>query len=389
MHTVQVSSSEAALKGSYVRSMLERRLTDQIRYTLSRKGFTNFTIERSQARIIIDGVDPQEASKALSRVFGAASIIPCLRTTTDFEDITQKALQIARDTIQDDESFAVRAKAIGEHPYSSNELAVRIGSDVLRSMSQNGVHVNLDRPDRVIYVEARDHSGFVYTEVIHGPGGYPYGSQGRLVSLFSGGIDSPVATWMMMKRGADVVPVFFDQRPYVGEEYRERALEAAKILSDYVPLSSFSLYVADLSSVMEKILSSRKPGLRCILCKRSMYRLASQIAHKLGARGLITGESMGQVASQTLDNLAVLSEASKLPVYRPLIAFDKVEIEAVSKRIGTYAVTARRVEGCSVVPKRPKTRSNLEDIKKLEDELDLAVLEPRIADQLERVKFSA
>lgn len=354
MNTILVSSAETPLKSRFVRSMLERRLVDHIRLVLSMHGFHELRINRSQARIFIEGADPQKAPVILSSIFGVSTVMSSLRTSPDLEEVIKKAVDVAKNTIRSQQSFAVRAKAYGKHPYSSQDLAIRIGSEVLQSMSEEGVHVDLDHPDKVIYIEAREEACFIYTEVLHGPGGYPYGSQGRLLALFSGGIDSPVATWMMMKRGADAIPLFFDQRPYVGNDYYERALQAAEIISRYVPLPSFSLYVANLSRVMEKILSTSQPALSCVLCKRSMYRVACRIAHKLGAEGLITGESLGQVASQTLVNLGVLSEAASLPVYRPLIAFDKVEIEGISKKSGPTRLLREESKDAPLSRKNPR-----------------------------------
>ena len=385
METVLVSLAEVVLKSRAVRRLLERRLVNHIRFFLSREGFTDFNVYRAQGRLRVEGVETQRVARVLSKVFGAASIMPALRTTTDLDEITELALGVARRSIREQEAFAVRAKVVGEHPYSSRDLAVRIGSEVLEALSEKGVHVDLDEPDRVIYVEAREDAAFIYTKVIPGPGGLPYGSQGRLVALFSGGIDSPVAAWMMMKRGGHVLPLFLDQRPYVGEDYYDRALEAARIIGGYVPRTHFSLYVADFGEVMERILECEKPKLRCVLCKRSMYRVASLLAHKLRARGVVTGESLGQVASQTLHNLAVLSEATTLPIYRPLIGLDKVEIERIARRIGTYDATARRVEGCSVVPRRPTTKAELRVIKELEEELGMKELEAKSARQLKKL----
>lgn len=385
--TLLVSSAETPLKSRYVRSMLERRLADQIRLVLSINRFNDVKIHRSQARIYIEAPELENASEIVSRVFGVSTLMPSSRSSPDFEDIVNKAVDVAKNTIQMNESFAVRAKAYGKHVYTSQDLATRIGSDILQSMQDKQVQVNLDHPDRVIYVEAQE-AGFIYTEILHGPGGYPYGSQGRLLALFSGGIDSPVATWMMMKRGADVTPLFFDQRPYVGTSYYERAIQAADIISKHVPKRRFDLYVANFGAVMEKILSTDKPALRCVLCKRSMYRVASKIATNLNSEGLVTGESLGQVASQTLGNLAVLSEAATVPVYRPLIGLDKVEIEGIAKRIGTYHATARRVEGCTVIPNKPKTRSNLDAVREVETQLGLTVLEDRIPDEIQCVRFS-
>jgi len=388
MDTVLVSLAEVALKSRPVRDLLERRLINQIRFFLSREGFTAFNIRRMQGRICIETGDPQKAAEILSkRLFGAATIMPALRTTTNIDEITRSAIKIAAQSINPHESFAVRPRTVGDHPYTSRDLAVQIGAVILEKLREKEIHVNLDEPDRIIHVEAREDAAFIYTQILRGLGGLPYGSQGRLVSLFSGGIDSPVAAWMMMKRGAQVLPLFLDQRPYVGESYYQRVLEAARIMGGYVPVSGFSLYIINFCGVMERILTYREPSLRCVLCKRAMYRAASALASRHRAQGIITGESLGQVASQTLQNLSVLSEAVTLPIYRPLIGLDKLEIGRIAETIGTYEATAKKVEGCTVVPSKPKTRAVLEKVKEAEEELGLTELTAEAATQIQRVKL--
>jgi len=193
----------------------------------------------------------------------------------------------------------------------------------------------------------------------------------RHLALFSGGIDSPVATWLMMKRGAEVLPLLMDQRPHVGDSYVERAERACRAIGEYVPSKEFLLYEAPMGDVMSRIMETPVPKLRCVLCKRSMYRIADIFGKEKDARGIVTGESLGQVASQTLDNLYVIDDASDLPVLRPNIGLDKVEIEGLARGIGTYDLTARKVEGCTVVPDRPSTQARLEQVLELEEELGL------------------
>ena len=389
MDTVLLSTAEVVLKSKSVRRLLERRLMDYIKFSLYKEGFRGFNVYRMQGRICVEGVEAERAAGVLSKLFGVVSVMPALRTTADLDDIVRCAVDAAGRVLEDRGSFAVRAKVVGEHPYSSRDLEVRVGSEILEALRGRGIHVDLDEPERVVYVEVRGDAAFIYTEVIPGPGGLPYGSQGRLVSLFSGGIDSPVAAWMMMKRGAHVLLLFLDQRPYVGEDYYTRALEAAKVLRGYVPLRDFNLHIVGFGEVMERILGCERPNLRCVLCKRSMYRVASLVAQRLRAQGLVTGESLGQVASQTLHNLAVLSEATTLPIYRPLIGLDKVEIERVARRIGTYEVTAKGVEGCSVVPRRPTTKADLGKVREMEEKLGIRELEGEAVRQMRKVRLEA
>ena len=368
---VIVSPGETALKSRVVRSFLGKMLLEQVRFTLSKAGFKDFAIENSQGRLYTYLTETANAVQFLCKLFGVTHVIPATKIGPERAEISQHVVREASRILGPGQSFAIRPKVVGSQTYTGRELAYSLGSDVLHALSSREISVNLDKPDRTIYVEVRQEGVFVYSEILDGPGGYPYGSQGRLISLFSGGIDSPVATWMMMKRGASVIPVFLDQRPYTSEEYYCRAVEAAKTIRGFVPLANYSLRIVEFGPVMERIMQCRNPRLRCVLCKRAMYRVASEFAFRAGARGFITGESLGQVASQTLDNLLVLSEAASVPVYRPLIGLDKVEIQEKARKIGTYEVTAKDVGGCKAVPSKPKTKSRSEEVASLERELDL------------------
>jgi thiamine biosynthesis protein ThiI len=187
-----------------------------------------------------------------------------------------------------------------------------------------------------------------------------------------------------MKRGVEVLPLFMDQTPYVGESYLRRAEDAFKALQKYAPSESFSLYSAPMGPVMERITQSPEPKFTCILCKRAMYRIAEEFCKYKRAKAIITGESLGQVASQTLDNLYVLDSSVNTPVLRPLIGLDKVEIEDRARAIGTYAVTAHRVEGCKAVPSTPATKSRIDKMQRLEEHLSLHDLCAEAAKQIKR-----
>ncbi len=384
--TILVAYSEIALKSRYVRNRLERMLAEHIGFALRRKGFEDFQVLRRFGRLYVEGV-PQEAAAFVAKVFGVASAMPAHRTDSSLDSVIGLMVDVAAGAIKGGESFAIRPKVVGEHPYSSRDLAVKGGSAVLEALSDREVRVNLDEPDVTLHVEVRDRDAFVYTRIVPGVLGLPYGSQGRMVSLFSGGIDSPVAAWLMMKRGVAVLPLLMDQRPWVGEGYIERAEDAFRSIMEYAPVADFDLYVAPMGGVMGAIMESPEPRFRCVLCKRAMYRIASAFAREKKAKGVITGESLGQVASQTLDNLYVLDEAAEMPVIRPVIGLDKVEIEDVARRIGTYEVSAVRVDGCKVVPGKPATRSSTEKIYDLEERLDLKRLCLEAAARIERRVF--
>lgn len=377
---------EIALKSRYVRNRLERVLSEQIRLILKKNGYERFKVSRRFGRIYVDEVD-NEAALIISRVFGVVSSMPAYEACPNLDSIIRTLLERAEIVLREKDTFAVRPRLIGEHNFSRRDLAVHGGSAILEAFTEKKISVNLDEPDKTFYIEVRDNRAFIYTNIIQGVAGLPYGTQGRVVSLFSGGIDSPVATWMLMKRGVEILPLFMDQVPYVGQDYVERAKQAFNHLKDYVPDESFSLYVANISDIMKKILECEEPRYRCIICKRSMYKIAEFFAIDKQAKGIVTGESLGQVASQTLDNLYVLNEVASIPVFRPIIGLDKVEIEHVAQRIGTYKLTAKSVSGCTVVPETPATKSSVKKIKELEKKLKMDHLCKNIAETISRIKI--
>jgi thiamine biosynthesis protein ThiI len=367
--TILASYSEIALKGRYVRSQLEKQLVGHIKHQLRRAGYPDSEVTRRFGRIYVEGV-PGEAAGVVAKVFGVVHAMPSTETTTDFESVIEAIVEESRRALSNGIGFAVRPKVVGSHPYGSREVAVEAGSRVLEA-HEFRVYVNLDEPDVTLYAEVRDKAAYVYSSIVPGVMGLPYGSQGRAVSLFSGGIDSPVAAWMMMKRGLDVHPLFMDQTPHVGPSYIERVKQSFRAVTEYVPVDGFKLFSAPMGPVMTRILESPEPRYTCIMCKRSMYRIAEAYAEDNGLKAVVTGESLGQVASQTMANLFVLDDAVSIPVLRPLIGLDKVEIENIARTVGTYDITARKVEGCTAVPPNPATRSRIEVISRLEEELGL------------------
>ena len=373
MQTILVAYGEIALKSRYVRSQLEKSLAGNIENILKRNGYEDFQVLRRFGRIYVDNAK-EGMVELISKIFGVANAMPSQKTTSDIKKIIDLTVKIASKQHDPGKSFAIRSKVVGEHEYGSQDLAIKTGSAVMEKLKDTDIRVNLTKPDLTINIEVRDNDAFIYTKTLKGVGGLPYGTQGKLVSLFSGGIDSPVATWMIMKRGGAVLPLFMDQRPYVGENYVTRAKDTIKQIRRLVPKKKYSLFIAPMGNIMEAILQSPEPRYRCVLCKRAMYRIAVDFAKNNGARGIITGESLGQVASQTLENLYVLDEAVEFPIIRSTIGLDKVEIENIAKEIDTYNITAVSIDGCTVVPSGPTTRAKLDKVIELENHLNLVEL---------------
>jgi thiamine biosynthesis protein ThiI len=260
-------------------------------------------------------------------------------------------------------------KRVGTHTFSSNDKAIEYGNLLRKEFPH--LKVNLAHPDKMIHIEIRANEAYLYDTVIKGVGGLPLGVEGTLVALVSGGIDSPVAAWMMMKRGCRIIPLFVALDVFLDDTTIARAQRVVDKLAKYQPGIELTV-VPDtyLAAVQEELVHRHLEKYTCIFCKRRMYRVAAAYAKKTGAKGIVTGESIGQVASQTLDNLVVLTDAAEIPVYRPLIGFDKEETVIIAREIGTFGQSISHASGCTAVPKGPSTKAKLDTIREIESTLE-------------------
>ncbi|MEX2724263.1 MAG: tRNA uracil 4-sulfurtransferase ThiI [Candidatus Freyarchaeota archaeon] len=366
---VLVRYGELSLKSEPTRSFMENVLIRNIKWMLNRKKVPYDSISRERGRIFLSSDSPRMVGQALSSVFGVVSTSPVLVTSSEMDEIIRLSERVADVLIKPNDSFAIRARRVGTHNFTSIDVEKKVGEVILARTRNLNTKVNLTQPDKCIFIEVREKKTYIYHEIFPGPGGLPYNSEGKMVALFSGGIDSPVAMWLMMKRGCKVVPIYFDNMPYTDESNYNRAMSVIKILREYATQDKFYIYVVPHGKTLEKAITQAPRRLTCLLCKRAFYRVATIIAEKENAKGIITGESLGQVASQTLDNLMVLNEATHLPVFRPLIGLDKLEIEGIAKKIGTYEASCIKTVGCLAVPDKPRTKAKLEEVKKAEEEL--------------------
>ena len=351
--------SEIALK-----SLPVRRRWEDVLITNLQKALPGCKVRKSWGRIWLEGpVDPEK----LKKVFGIVSFSECERCSLQEMDSYIMDFCMRAD-LDKAKTFALRLRRVGDHPFTSHEKTVELADKILERFPN--LKVNLDNPDATIYVEIRDNDCYLYRDVIKGAGGLPLGVEGKLVALFSGGIDSPVAAWMMMKRGCKIIPVYADLTSFSSEGALKKAEAVIETLKAYQPDIELRVVKDDFLSRAKLVM--RKYDLEnytCLICKRYMYRLAESIAMEVGAKGIVTGESLGQVASQTLDNLFVLDSAICMPIYRPLIGFDKVEAEGIARKIGTFEPSTMPVEGCNAVPYKPATKGKLEKALKIEEEL--------------------
>ena len=361
MERYLVRYGEIFLKSDPVRRRWEQVLADAIRERMP-----GVAVRTGRGRLWVDGPVDREALSCIFGVVSFSPVAPCFLDDLDEAVLAYWERKVARADVA---SFAVRVKRVGNHSFSSQEKAASLGA--LIGASYPGLQVDLTNPDLTLHIEIRDERCYLYHEVFPGPGGLPPGTQGTLVALVSGGIDSPVAAYMMMKRGCRILPLMVALDGFLDESVVARAEAVVERLRPYQPdIALHVLKDAYLLRAKEVLRRTGQERYTCVLCKRRMYRLAGAYAAEHGAIGFVTGEALGQVASQTLDNLRVLDDAAPLPVYRPLIGFDKEEIIAIARRIGTFQTSITQTTGCRAVPSMPTTKAKLELVQEFEAGVD-------------------
>ena len=363
-----VHYNEVALKGKN-RSWFEEVLARNMRLALSRTGSTE--VKRLYGRLLVrlgEETAWTQAAAELQRVFGIAHILPVLVVAPDLEAI-KKAAALAVSGEDGVRTFGVKCKrATKDFPYDSMDVQREVGA-VIKAMT--GWPVNLDKPDLPVRVELVNKAAFLGFHRLEGPGGLPTGVSGRVVCLLSGGIDSPVAAHRVLRRGATATFVHFHSYPYTGVESQEKVRDLAEKVQ---PIGRRSrLYRVPFAELQRKIVSSSPAPLRVILYRRFMVRVADAIARMERALALVTGENLGQVASQTLENLRVIDAVSTLPILRPLIGMDKLEIVAEAKQIGTFETSIEPHGDCCsfLMPPNPATSSTLEELDAAESRLEV------------------
>ncbi len=333
---------------------------------------------RVRGRIYLRTDRAEKTAQALERVFGVSTVSPAKQTKSEFSAIAETALALADAIILENSSFAVRCHRVGVQPYSSMELCRELGSQILESFKKRNLRVNLTSPNVTVNVEVRDKEAYVYSETLRGAGGFPMGTQGKTVCLLSGGIDSPVACWLVMKRGSPTIPIYVDQAPYTDTTTRERAIRTARKLQEWSAGFMKKIYIVPNGENMQTIQKKAPEKFTCLMCKRLMYLIAERIAQKEEAYGIVTGEAIGEQASQTMHNLFAIDEVAKLyPIHRPLLGFDKLETEAIARRIGTFEVSIEKAKGCTAAPSMPATQAKLMVLKNAEAELNMAEMADR------------
>ncbi len=365
-------SGEIAIKGDRTRRIFQSTLQKNIKRALKYNKIKYDDLILKSGRIYLKTSVNNDILKILSRIFGISSISPAIETRFYLKDIINTSLKVAFMFIPEKSRFAVRCRRVGVHPYTSDDVCREVGKRILESLPDRDLKVDLENPDITVGVEVREKEAYVYVDTLEGAGGLPFGTQPKLLGLISGGLDSPIACWLAMKRGSPITFLYIDNAPFTEKVAVERVIRIGKILMNWAPGFHSKLYVVENGENIQDIIEYSPRRLTCILCKRVMYRIASKIAEMIGAQGIVTGEIIGEQASQTLWNLRVINEASqKFPIYRPVIGFDKVDIERLSRKIGTYDISSETSIGCTAAPKKPRIKADLEEIKSIEEKLNI------------------
>jgi len=376
-----VRYGEIGIKSPVVRKRFEKRLLSNIKSALDCQS----SVE--QGRIFLYVKDAELAREVLSKTFGVVSFSPAVVTETDFDTIKQRLTLYTRKLVEEgvfsgEDSFAIRCRRVGQHSFTSQELAAFAGSVVYKVTESR---VDLTRPDFEIFLEVREDKTYIFHQKISGPGGLPIGTQGRLVALLSTGIDSPVACYLMMKRGCSITALHFNNYPYTSGE-DEKIIKIARKLKEYSHGARFDLYSVDYGDFLSSCREEAPPRMTCVLCKSGMYQVAEKLAQSEGALATMDGSSMGQVASQTLPNLVATRYLTTIPILSPLIGMDKVEIENLAKKIGTYKISIIPEESCSAAPRHPETHAELKKVREAQDKLDMADVLGELVGRVRKIK---
>ena len=369
-HTFLLKYGEIGIKGKN-RYLFEDALVRQVRYALKDVEGT-FTVYKSQARIYVDcegEYDYDDTVEHLKRVFGLVGICPVVRMEDQGFDQLKKDVVAYMDEVYPDKklSFKVEARrARKSYPKTSMEINCDLGEAILDAFPET--HVDVHKPDVMLHVEVRNEI-YVYSQIIPGAGGMPVGTNGSAMLLLSGGIDSPVAGYMISKRGVGLEATYFHAPPYTSERAKQKVVDLAKIVARYS--GPIKLYVVNFTDIQLYIYDQCPHDELTIIMRRYMMRIAEHFAKADGCLGMITGESIGQVASQTMHSLAATNDVCTLPVYRPVIGFDKQEIVDISEKIDTYETSIQPYEDCCTifVAKHPVTKPNIEVIRRSEEKL--------------------
>jgi len=389
MHTIVIRYSEIALKGNN-RNWFENLLMKNIRKHLKKHGKS--TVSRIHGRIILESdAEFNQIKSVLRFIPGIANFSIAIPCSHDQQELGSQAQIMVGSYLAEQTrsafSFKVTARrSFKGFPLNSMQLSAQLGGDVLQKFPD--LKVKLTDPEIELGIEIwPKNRSILYLERIPGQGGLPVGSSGNVISFLSGGIDSPVSSWFMMKRGCHTTFLHFHSSPFIGEQSRQKVIELVTHLSRYQPKST--LVIVPFAEIQKAIRANCEEKNRTILYRRMMYRIAEKLKYRYKALGYVTGEAVGQVASQTMENLACTEAVTTLPVIRPLIGMDKVEIINQAKKIGSFSISIQPFPDCCTVfqPKKPEIRGKVIDIDTDEKNIDIEGLLQTTIENLEKVHF--
>lgn len=378
-----VKYGEIGVKGKN-RYIFENKLIKNVKNILKPIGKFNVYKEYGRIYVDLDGYDYEEVVEEVRKVFGIVGVCPAVRAEKDYNLLKELALKMLEEKIEQGyKSFKVDSRR-GDKDFklTSQEMSLDIGG-YLVSQVKDKIAVDVRNPEVKIHCELRQNHVMVYSDTIPGYGGLPLGTNGRAMSLLSGGIDSPVASWMVAKRGMELECIHFHSYPFTSEKSQEKVRDLAQILAKYC--GRVRLHKVNMLEIQKSIGLNCKDEEMTIISRRFMMRIAERVAESRHCDALVTGECIGQVASQTIQGLTCTNASVKMPVFRPLIAMDKTEIIEVAQKIGTFETSILPEEDCCTVfsPKKPVTKPKLDRIEKSENKLDVEKLIQDAIDNIE------
>ena len=378
---------EIVLKGLN-RKSFEQKLVSNVRRRLAHIG--KFRVYCLQSTVYVeaaeDGADMDAAFEALQKVFGIVKLSRAAACEKDKDAIAKLAIDYLRDDMLRAKSFKVESKRSDKSfPMTSVELSQYVGGEL--NEAYPNVEVDVHDPELVVNIEVRDLAAYVHAAPVPGAGGMPVGCNCVAVTLLSGGIDSPVSSYMIAKRGVRLIPLHFFSFPYTSEQAKEKVIELGNMLTEYC--GRMTLEIAPFTHIQEEIRDKCPEEYFTLIMRRFMMRIAQRVAHDTGAKAIVTGENLGQVASQTMEAMASTQAVIDLPVLQPLIGMDKEEIITIARKIGTFDTSILPYEDCCTVftPKHPRTRPKLSEVERAESVLDIDALVDEAVKGLEEVEL--
>lgn len=326
------------------------------------------------------------AWEALTKVFGVVGLSRARACDKDKDAILTAAQEYLGDRLSAAKTFKVETKRADKtFPMTSIQLSQYVGGEL--DERYPNLKVDVHNPELTVHVEIRDYAAFVHADPEPGAGGLPVGINGRAVSLLSGGIDSPVASWMIAKRGVSLEMVHFFSYPYTSNEAKEKVLELARLLTPWC--GKLTVHVVPFTAIQEELRRSCPQELFTVIMRRFMMRISERVAQRCGAKALVTGECLGQVASQTIEAMTVTGAVTSLPILRPVVGMDKEDIVKISRKIGTYDTSILPYEDCCTVftPRHPRLRPTLEELEAAERDLEIEAMVQAAVDGIERVQI--